>query len=289
MSLMLRTLSVFVALLITLTVFVSSAHASEDALTDMTAKEQSCTERVVSFAHRGMVTRSIAENTPRGFKAARIAGACGSETDLRFSRDGNCFIQHDATLDRMTNGTGLIAHRTSSYIRRLRTTESGDRVATCRQVIKDAAESSSRFLLLEIKDGSRAQLSGLMKYALRVQDSAQFITFTSGRLGKLKLVDLINKNELKSQLGEKAGFKTGWIQFNDRSRPTLSRIPGYVSALMLGRESLTVSYVDAAHKRGLLVSARSVDNGAQYRTSVGTMGADIIVTDSVRAVGSKLS
>ncbi len=285
MRFLLRTMSALVALMIYLTLFAASAQATDSSSEAMSSKEQTCQEGVVSFAHRGMVTRTLPENTTRGFKAARTAGACGNETDLRFSRDNGCWIQHDATLDRMTNGTGLIAHRPSSYIRGLRTTGSGDRVATCRQVISDAAHSSSRYLLLESKDGNRAQLAELMGYALRVHKSAEFITFTSGNLSKLRLVNSINKKELKNQLGDHDGFKTGWIWFDDHKRPALSVVPSYVSSLMLGQQALSVPYVEAAHKRGLLVSARGVDTRTQYRSTVGTMGADVIVTDRVSAVG----
>lgn len=47
-------------------------------------------------------------------------GADIIETDVRQTRDGHFVMMHDATVDRMTNGTGRIADMTLEEVRRLR-------------------------------------------------------------------------------------------------------------------------------------------------------------------------
>ena len=72
------------------------------------------------LAHRGGRAEQE-ENTLDAFKATYAAGCHAFETDIHITADGQYVIMHDATLQRMTNGTGRIEEVTSDYIRTLRT------------------------------------------------------------------------------------------------------------------------------------------------------------------------
>lgn len=61
----------------------------------------------VVIAHRGD-QQQAPENTLKSIKAAIKTGADYVEMDLRTSKDGQLLLHHDATVDRMTNGTGNI-------------------------------------------------------------------------------------------------------------------------------------------------------------------------------------
>lgn len=61
------------------------------------------------------------ENTLASFANALSQGADVLETDLRFSQDGALVLIHDATLDRTTDGTGLVASHSLAEIKQLRT------------------------------------------------------------------------------------------------------------------------------------------------------------------------
>ncbi|WP_055596739.1 glycerophosphodiester phosphodiesterase [Streptomyces hirsutus] len=62
----------------------------------------------IAFAHRGGAADGL-ENTARQFRCAVEAGYRYIETDVHATRDGRLVAFHDATLDRVTDGAGLIA------------------------------------------------------------------------------------------------------------------------------------------------------------------------------------
>ncbi|MFC9290427.1 glycerophosphodiester phosphodiesterase [Streptomyces sp. NPDC057052] len=62
----------------------------------------------LAFAHRGGAADGL-ENTVAQFRRAVEAGYRYIETDVHTTRDGRLVAFHDATLDRLTDGTGRIA------------------------------------------------------------------------------------------------------------------------------------------------------------------------------------
>jgi glycerophosphoryl diester phosphodiesterase len=62
----------------------------------------------IPFAHRGGTADGL-ENTLRQFRRAVEAGYRYIETDVHATRDGKLVAFHDATLDRVTDGSGRIA------------------------------------------------------------------------------------------------------------------------------------------------------------------------------------
>lgn len=70
-------------------------------------------------AHRGDHTRAP-ENTLQAYANAIEAGADFVEIDLRTTRDSQLVIMHDASVNRMTAGTGLIKDLTYDSLRLLR-------------------------------------------------------------------------------------------------------------------------------------------------------------------------
>ena len=60
-----------------------------------------------NFAHRGFSGR-YPENTMLAFRKALEAGVDGIELDVQLTKDGHVVIIHDETVNRTTNGTGLV-------------------------------------------------------------------------------------------------------------------------------------------------------------------------------------
>lgn len=105
-------------------------------------------------AHRGARLLE-AENTVRAFLLALAQGADALETDLRFTADDQLVLFHDPTLDRMTEGAGLVRDHTLAQIQALRTRRPGgvlgeDRIPTLADLIE--ATGGGAPLLLELKD-----------------------------------------------------------------------------------------------------------------------------------------
>lgn len=70
------------------------------------------------WAHRG--ARLVApENTLPAFAAALAAGADGVEFDVQLSRDGHPVVIHDETVDRTTDGSGMVRDLTLAQLQEL--------------------------------------------------------------------------------------------------------------------------------------------------------------------------
>jgi glycerophosphoryl diester phosphodiesterase len=109
--------------------------------------------------HRG---HSIAapENTIAALEAARAAGATTCEIDVVLCRDDEIVLAHDVTLDRTTDGTGLIASRDAAEIAALDAGGwfgpefQGEPMPTLREVLA-FARGSGLGLVVEIKERAR--------------------------------------------------------------------------------------------------------------------------------------
>src|SRR5690606_11528357 len=69
-------------------------------------------------AHRG-ASAYAPENTMAAFEMALEMGADGIELDVQMSRDGHLVVIHDPTLERTTDGSGLVAQYTLAELRRV--------------------------------------------------------------------------------------------------------------------------------------------------------------------------
>ncbi len=70
------------------------------------------------IAHRGVVAEAP-ENTLPAIKKAIDLGCAMAEIDLRYTSDGEVVLLHDASLERTTNGHGLVAAKTLAELREL--------------------------------------------------------------------------------------------------------------------------------------------------------------------------
>lgn len=71
------------------------------------------------IAHRGLQSMGP-ENSFSSFKAAAEKGMWAIETDFRMTADGHVVCLHDKTLERTTDGKGLVADMTLAQIRKLK-------------------------------------------------------------------------------------------------------------------------------------------------------------------------
>mgnify|MGYP002543581521 CR=1 FL=1 len=78
------------------------------------------TQEIRLFSHRGGRMEND-ENTLKAFKASYDAGYRGFETDIRMTKDGELVITHDSSLERTTNGKGVVEDHTKTEIMQLQT------------------------------------------------------------------------------------------------------------------------------------------------------------------------
>lgn len=114
------------------------------------------------IAHRGGVPpdyATIPENSMAAFERAASLGVWSLETDVFYTKDGHAIIMHDKSLDRTTNGKGLVADHTLAEIEQLRLVTDHDgvrnvtdqKVPTLQQVL-DFAVARNVNVLPEYKD-----------------------------------------------------------------------------------------------------------------------------------------
>ena len=105
----------------------------------------------VKYAHRGMHTEGVAENSLTAFRRAKDNGF-GIELDVRLSGDGELVVFHDDTLTRVAGVEGKVIDYTAEELSKMSLSGTSDGIPTFRQVLEliDGAVP----LLIEIKMGT---------------------------------------------------------------------------------------------------------------------------------------
>ena len=141
--------------------------------TSRNGKEHSRTDDIPSSAknilivnHRG-ANRLAPENTYASAREAIDSGAAYVELDVRRSKDGVYYILHDKTLDRTTNGTGLISETDSKIIDTLDAggwfahKYKGERIPRLNEYLKWIKGKAKVYF--DVKDADLSELVGMVK------------------------------------------------------------------------------------------------------------------------------
>jgi glycerophosphoryl diester phosphodiesterase len=105
------------------------------------------------FAHRG-ASAYTTENTMAAFNLAERMGVSAMECDVMLSQEGTAYIMHDDTLDRTTNGSGIVGDSSDYYLDSIQTLHGS--IPTLQQLLIEA-QKKHWFLNLEIKPCMSAQ------------------------------------------------------------------------------------------------------------------------------------
>lgn len=109
------------------------------------------------LGHRG-APAAAPENTVAAFRRAVELGADGVELDVQLTRDGALVVLHDETVDRTTNGRGLLRDLGFEEVRRLdagswfKSSFAGERVPTLTEAL--AVLPAGALVDVEMKEGS---------------------------------------------------------------------------------------------------------------------------------------
>jgi glycerophosphoryl diester phosphodiesterase len=136
------------------------------------------------MAHRGSMAREP-ENTLRSFRQALAEGADLLETDIRFTADGVPVCVHDASIDRTTDRSGIVAQMTLDELMRPRALDgrggpTDEHIPTLEAFL--SIIPPGRGVALEIKDdriaeaGFAARVVGLIG-AAGLEDRAVILSF----------------------------------------------------------------------------------------------------------------
>jgi len=114
MKFIVKLLNVFLVILL-LSVLTSCSNLLKSTNLTESLEDYISRNSPLITAHRGFA-EIAPENTMSAFEAALNAGADASEFDVHMTLDGVLVVIHDDSVDRTTNGTGLISELTYEYL-----------------------------------------------------------------------------------------------------------------------------------------------------------------------------
>ena len=226
----------------------------------------------LALAHRGGAHERI-ENSWAAFRHAADCGLRYIETDVRASADGVLVIHHDATLDRVTDSSGLIQARPWADIRSA--VVDGEPIPRLDEALEAFPEMAFN---VDCKDDQT--LVPLMRFlrALRPSDLERLCigSFSQRRLDELRNVfgpRLATSCGPRDVLALKAACAGLPVPV-----PPPSVIAAQVPMSIRTIPVLSPAFVDIAHRRGQQVHVWVINDEHAMRCLY-DMGVDGIVTD----------
>jgi len=261
-------------------------------------------------AHRGFA-EVAPENTLAAFEAAVDAGADATEFDVHMSSDGTLVVIHDKSVDRTTDGTGMVAELSDDYLQSLDAGSwkgpefQGEQIPTLEDTLTFLKEAGM-VALLEIKTPTIVKDVVAMLKATGMEERTLIVTFEEDAVTEIKE----NHSEIPALLFLPPEYMTGTaeekaakimtkaeefgtkdvgpfaFQFNALDKDAIDKLtanedPG---ELVLGLDAETISIL---HENGYRIDAWTVDSEENIRDLIQS-NVDILTTNYLeRAIAVK--
>ncbi|MFO7917851.1 MAG: glycerophosphodiester phosphodiesterase [Anaerolineae bacterium] len=231
-------------------------------------------ERPLIIAHRG-ASAVAPENTLAAFEAAVEAGADGVELDVMRCRSGELVVVHDDTVDRTTDGSGLVRTISKDSLRMLDAGSwfgleyAGQRIPTLEEALA-FVERGIR-LNIEIKsqmlrsEGLEEEIADMIR-AQRCEDRVLISSFNPLVLMRMK--------DVAPELQRGLLYAPGSL----RSSPRIWRHFVQPQALHPHHNVVDEEYIHWARDNGYRVNVWTVNEAARMREMT-ALGVDGIITD----------
>ena len=242
----------------------------------------------VNFAHRGASARAP-ENTLEAFRLAAASGARGLETDVHMTLDGHVVAIHDDTVDRTTNGTGLVREMTLAQLRSLdagyRFTPDGGATYPYRGRgvgVPEIGEVLREFPDLAVNVEIKEDQPGVEEALLRVieeEGAQERALVVSGQVRPVRRFRRLCGGRVRT--GASAREIVGFYYWSRLRLEGLFRPP--FDALQVpveyrGTPVVTPRFLEAAHGLGVRVDVWTIDEPGEMRRLL-DLGADTIMTN----------
>lgn len=222
------------------------------------------------IAHRG-ASSEAPENTLAAYRRALEIGVDAVEIDVHLSADAELVVIHESTLDRTTDGHGLVKDFPLAALRRLDAGRwfdarfAGERIPTLEEAL-DVLRSVR--VIIEIKNGP-------IYYEGIAARAAETVRATGHRAVTVSSFDHPVLRELRSVAPD---LETAILFMSRPIDPVrLARDAG-AGVLHPNWMWVTPDMIDAAHAAGLRVEAWTVDEPA-HQAHVVSLGVDGIITN----------
>lgn len=197
----------------------------------------------------------------RAFRQAVELGAGFIETDLQLTRDAHLVAVHDGTLDRTTNGQGLVKNFTLAQLRELDAGSwfgpefAGERIPTLEEILVFAREADVVFYL-ELKAAAVWRAEHALVHALR----------RAGEVGRTVILSF-EPEVLSSVKRLDPTLLTGFL-FDAACDAVERAIRVGARQLVPRRDLVTPGLVEGAHREGLSVVAWTINEPAEMRALI---------------------
>jgi glycerophosphoryl diester phosphodiesterase len=225
------------------------------------------------IAHRG-ASHDAPENTLASLRLARARGALWAEVDVKLTSDNIPILMHDATLDRTTSGSGLVAETDYATLKNYRIksdfADTHEHIPTLTEALALAASIGLR-LNLEIKP-----------CAGRAEITARLALETVARCWPKNLPPLLISSFDRSCLAVAQKLQPAWPRgLISRTWPEDWRdikAALDLSVLVINQETLTAAHIKTVHETGAGCVVYTINN-RQKAAEFMALGVDAIVTD----------
>lgn len=216
-----------------------------------------------AIAHRGSGVGPF-ENTLRGMQMAIAWGADGIECDVQSSHDGELVVFHDHSLDRLTNGSGLVAEHTLEELKSFHMGE-GEQIPTLAEVLALLRSQPQFIINLDVK------VQGIEETVLKEIQSQILLDRT---LVSSDVTQVLRKiRELNEDI------KTGWIYEYNHENPVKEAKKIGCTALHPRLDLVSAELRQASQQQGLMLSPWSINSEVDMRRFI-ALGVDWIITDN---------
>jgi glycerophosphoryl diester phosphodiesterase len=191
-------------------------------------------------------------------------GADGIECDVQSSQDGELVVFHDATLERLTNGSGLVTEHTLEELKRLQVGE-GEQIPTLAEVLTLLKGQPQFIINLDIK------VHGIEDKILEEIQSRNLLDRT--------LVSSFIPQVLRKFRELNGDIATGWIYGYNYEDPVKEAKTIGCTALHPRLDLVSTELRQASRKEGLMLNPWSVNSEVDMRRFI-ELDVDWMITDN---------
>ncbi len=247
-----------------------------DSVSKSVPHPYSSTARPIGLAHRGG-GREAPENSLTAFKNAERIGFSYFETDVRATSDGKVMVFHDANLNRITDRVGRISALPYSEVRRARI-GGVDRVMRLEELLE---EFGDKYINIDVKDDHTIEPFIRVVKQKKVADRICVGSFSPLRVRAIR--SALGTTAASALTAPEVGSLMAASRLGPFRRFAELALPKNAQCVQVpvsqgGVPIVTKSFIETAHKRGLVVHVWTI-NDEPTMARLLDMGVDGIVTD----------
>lgn len=223
-------------------------------------------------AHRG-ASDTHPENTLAAFRAAIMLGAQMIEFDVRMTQDEHLVLLHDETLDRTTNGRGLLSEHNLDQVQKFDAgawkgrRHRGERVPTLKQALDMMPDNI--WLNVHVKGGPgvaaaaarEIEAAGRVHQCVLACDSPSAAA-AKAAIADIKICNMERQQETSAYVAQTIASKSDFIQ-------------------LLNDETVTAETIESLHAAGVRVNYCCTDD-AETVAALFAKGCDFPLTDRLK-------